>query len=88
MGRLVGIGAGLPVAGDAGVDDAGVHRRHVFVAETQPRHGAGGQVFQHHVGLFRHLQEKFPSFRGTQVQRYALDALAALEEAGGDVLFR
>ena len=67
MGRPLGVGAGLAVAGDAGVDDAGVDRRHVVVAQAQPSHGAGREILQHDVGLAGHFQEQIAAFISTQV---------------------
>ena len=86
VGGLLGVRAGLPVAGDAGVDDAGVDGGNVSIAQSESGHGAGGQVFQQNVGLARHLQEQIPTLRVFQVQSNAFDALAALEKAGSDVI--
>ena len=86
MGRLLGVGPGLPVTGNARINDGRIDRCHVVVAQTQPCHGAGGEVLQNDIRLSRHLQEQLTASFGPQIQRDALDALAALQEAGGDVL--
>ena len=86
VGGFVLVGAGLPVAGNGGVDDTGVDGGDSVVAQSGAAQGAGGEVFQHYVGLFRQIQEKLLAFGGFQVKGYALDALGAFQEAGGQVI--
>ena len=49
---------GVAVAGDAGVDQAGVHLGEDFVAQAQPAQGTGAPVVQKDVRLFDHLLER------------------------------
>src|SRR5437764_179017 len=86
VGGQVLVGAGLSVAGDRAVDDAGIDRGDVRVAKAQARHGSRRQVLDHHVRLLRQLKKHPSALRMLEVQGDALDPFRALEETKAKVV--
>ena len=69
--RTVAIRAVLPEAGDAAVDDAGVHLPDRFVVDSEPVLDVGSIVLHDYVGVARQPEEDLLALRRFQIQRQA-----------------
>ena len=78
-----GLGAALAEARDGAVDQARVQLAKGVVAEAQPRHGAGPEVLQHHVGLGHE-----PTEDGLSVGRFHVEGQALLVAVDGEKVRR
>ncbi|MNK99487.1 hypothetical protein D3C87_1198820 [compost metagenome] len=83
VGRLGGIGAVLPVAVHADIEDARVHGSDGVVVQAQARHGLRPHVVDQHVGARGQAQHRLPACRLLQVEHQAsLAAVRVQEDAG------
>ena len=65
------IGAGLAIAGDGAVDQAGIVRAQAFIAQPHPLHPTRLEVFHHHIGLHSQPPEDRPAGLRLQIERQA-----------------
>ena len=78
--RPLGIRAGLPEPGNAGVDQLRIDLAQLRIVDAETTLNIGPEILDHHVGFFHHALEGRHRFRRLQVERHAaLVAVRILE---------
>ena len=75
---LAGARAGLAVAGDRAIDQLGIDRAHRLIAEPQPRHHAGAELLDQHIGAGQQRHKLVAIGLVLEIEHEAL--LAAVEQ--------
>ena len=75
--RPIGVGTGLPEAGNAGIDELRIDLAQLRIVDAEPPFHVRAKIFDHHVGLLDHALERRQGFGGLEIERHA--ALVAVQ---------